>query len=91
MTLKEAVRARGAPRSLLNKLVSSSINENKINKRLDDYAYKANIKAKRTKSDVREPKESIHGKPSSLLNKIVGGWYTHVLYIFYRFYRVKQA
>lgn len=57
--------------TLLNKIVSSSINENKINKRLDDYAYKANIKAKRIKSDVREPKESIHGKPSSLLNKIV--------------------
>jgi hypothetical protein len=57
--------------TLLNKIVSSSLKENKINRRLDDYAYKANIEAKRIKSDVRKPKESIQGKPSSLLNKIV--------------------
>ena len=28
---------------------------------------------------------------ASLLNKIVEDWYTHVLYKFYRFCRVKQA
>jgi hypothetical protein len=57
--------------TLLNKIVLSSTKENKINKRLDDYAYKANIEAKRIKSDVRKPKESIQGRPSSLLDKIV--------------------
>ena len=57
--------------ALLNKIVSSGLNESKINKRLNDYAYKANIEAKKIKSDVRKPKQSIHGKPSSLLYKIV--------------------
>ncbi len=57
--------------TLLNKLVSSSLNENKINKRLNNYAYKANIEAKKINSDIRKPKQSIHGKPSSLLDKIV--------------------
>jgi hypothetical protein len=56
--------------TLLNDIISSGINENKINKRLNDYSYKALKEAKNRLSDVRKPKQSIKSS-SKLLNKIV--------------------
>ena len=56
--------------SLLNNIIASSINENKINKRLNDYTYKAFKETKNIKSDIRKPKQSIKST-SGLLNKIV--------------------
>ena len=56
--------------SLLNNIIASSINENKINKRLNDYTYKAFKESKNIKSDIRKPKQSIKST-SGLLNKIV--------------------
>jgi hypothetical protein len=56
--------------TLLNNIILSGINENKINKRLNDYSYKANKEAKNRPSDIRKPKQSIKSS-SKLLNKIV--------------------
>ncbi len=50
--------------TLLNKLVSSNLSENKINERLNDYLYKAKIEAKTVNFDIRKPKQNIHAKPS---------------------------
>jgi hypothetical protein len=61
----------------LNNIISSSKNENKINKRLNDYTLNAFKEAKNKPSDVRKPKHSIkeaaraRGAPRLLLNKIV--------------------
>jgi len=57
--------------SLLDKIVSSSQNENLINKRLGEYSYDATIKAKKIKKETsRKSQPIIYGK-SSLLDKII--------------------
>jgi hypothetical protein len=57
--------------SLLDKIVSSSQNENLINKRLGGYSYDATIKAKKIKKETsRKSQPIIYGK-SSLLDKII--------------------
>jgi hypothetical protein len=57
--------------SVLDKIVSSSKNENSINKRLGDYLYDATMKAKKiNKETLRKFQPFIYGN-SSLLDKIM--------------------
>jgi hypothetical protein len=57
--------------TLLNDIISSGINENKINKRLNDYSYKANKEAKNRPSDIRKPKQSIKSSSKFIIIVII--------------------